>query len=241
MKISDRTGRSMLVDLVYKHPQRGWLQAPASMCYACPPMAGRAEPPVRGTMHVRLPHGKYAIRIASVTGADVILFENGKQLLHSSVPAQTQFIEFDSARQALQFRPAGEVAAQEQEAPADVAVQADDTARAVAGTGVTGGDPQVAFTGPQAPEGHGLVYVVVRFSKQNSPYGEPPQQECELAFQMRSEEDHDEWFANNMHLIVPAPALPNKLDPMSLTPPTAEALQHRPDIRCTFGCCGGHK
>jgi hypothetical protein len=228
MKITDTTGRSMLVDLVYKHPSLGWLQAPAMK------IAGR------GTQHVRVPYGQYALRICSMTGAEAILFEDGQKLVQTTVGPNTQFIEFDSARNALSFRAPGE--------PRPVLPATDVVVRESEADATEGGAPEATaidpnaptFRAPQAPEGHGFVFAVVRFAKENSPFGEPPQEEFEIGFQLREPGEHDNFFAENLRHVEQAPALPNPLDPLSHTPPSAEDTQHRPSIKCTFGGCN-HK
>lgn len=225
MKLIDTTGRQMLVDLVYKHPQLGWLLAPATKLKG------------RGTQNVRVPHGRYAAQVCSLNGADVILFENGQKLIQTTVPSGTQIIEFDANRTALEFRPAGEA---REIAATDVVVLASDEA-----TGTADGDTpatestaeQAAFVGPQAPAGHGLVYIVVRMAKENSPHGEPPQEEFEIAFQIREPAEHDNFFAENFSLVEQAPDLPNKLDPMSLQPADPAMEQHRPHFNCRFSGC----
>jgi len=223
MKISDTTGRSMLVDLVYRHPQMGWLQAPTMTLKG------------RGTTHVRLPHGQYALRVCSLIGADVILFENGQKLVQNSLAPRTQFVEFDGDRNALEFRPAGSPRTAAAATDVVVAESVPATELIVTTPTQAPGD-DVIFQGPQAPTGHGLVYAVVRFAKQNDPYGEPPQEEFEVAFQLHENSDYDNFFAENMHLVQQAPALPNALDPLSRQPATAEQLAGRPHVHCTFGC-----
>lgn len=224
MKINDTTGRSLLVDLVYKHPQMGWLQAPSFQ------LKGRS------TQHVRLPHGQYALRVCSLTGADVLLFENARKRVETGVPARTQFIEFDNDRNALEFRPAGSELPETCASDIVVANASTDneTATADGAQSDASAEPQVPFLGPQAPAGHGLVFAVVRFAKENTPYGEPPQEEFELAFQMHEPGAFEEMFAQNLHQVVQAPDLPNPLDPLSHEP---SAPADRPSFHCHFSGC----
>lgn len=223
MKITDTTGRSMLVDLVYKHPQIGWLNAHAEQLKG------------RGTIFCKLPHGAYAIKINSLTGADVIVFENGQKLVQTAVPARTQFVQFDVQGNSFEFTAMG--AERKLPAATDVALRPDTSETPSTTDGAdqdASAEPPVAFVPPAALSGHGLVYVVVRFAKTNDPYGEPPQEEMELAFQMMDPAEYDEWFAQNFHLVKEAPALPNPRDPFSREP----ATDHGACIHCTFG---GHK
>jgi len=207
MKITDTTGRAMLVDLVYKDPKMGWLQAP-EFC-----LKGR------GTRFLQVPLGEYAIRICSTTGADVIVHENGERLIATSVPARTQFITNDSSGQPLTFRAPGDTV--RAIAAPDVALNADNSAE-LEGEGTKVSEAPAAdvlmVPAPAAPAGHGLVYVIVRFAKENSPYGEPPQEEFEIAFQMHEVADFENKLAENAHLLVEAPPLPNPRDPMSREP-----------------------
>jgi hypothetical protein len=235
MKIQDTTGRSMLVDLVYNHPRMGWLKASTARLHTT---VGASS--VRGTIHSRLPHGRFGIRICSVKPVDAILFDNGVKIAQTSVPGSTspQIIEFDDARNALEFRPAGDTSPREK--ATDVAVQPVEAqeqqlALVTADGGIEPADSNdgATYVGPHAPEGEGLVYVVLRFSKTDDPYGEPPQEEFELAFQMRSPEDFDEFIAQNLHLVEQAEALPNPRDPLSFEP-AAEPHTH---THCTFSGC----
>lgn len=218
MKIKDTSGRSMLVDLMYKDTSR-WMLAPEHKLKG------------RGTRYMELPLGsQFAVKIESLTGADVLMFENGKQVLSTSVPARTQYITAGADGLAFTFREEGDTTPG---APVtDMKVHADKTT--VEGTD---GDlfADFAFAKPEAPKGHGLVYVIVRFAKQNSPHGEPPQEEFECAFQMMDTPGAQEHFASNLHLLEQAPALPNPLDPFSREPATAKELANRPCIHCTFG------
>lgn len=228
MKITDTTGRSMLVDLVYHDPKRGWLQAPVTQLRTT---VGAKS--VRGTINTRQPHGRYALRICSMTGADVLLFEGGEKRVQTSVGPRTQFVELDDNKNLLEFRPEGESTRTK---ATDVAgagsLTSEDATSDGASADATPETDAVTVIGPTAPDGHGVVFAVVRFAKQNDPHGEPPQEEFELTFQMRTPEDHDEWFANNLHLVAPAEALPNELDPMSLHPATVKP--DRPCFQCTF-------
>lgn len=234
MKIQDTTGRSMLVDLVYNHPRMGWLKAPSVRLHNTVGSRG-----VRGTIHTRLPLGRYAIRVVSpALGVDAIVFENGEKLTQTTLRPGTQIIELDDTRSFLEFREPGSV--KPRALATDIAVnEGSDATTDGAQLDLLNkgeGEEQVPYVGPGAPEGHGLVYVVVRFAKQNDPYGEPPQEEFELAFQMHAPEDYDEFFAQNFHLVEQAEALPNKLDPMSFDAPSGD--EHRLERRCHFSGCG---
>jgi hypothetical protein len=223
MKITDTVGRSLLVDLVYRDSKGGWLQAPVTTLKG------------RGTQFAKLPYGEYAIRICSLLGAEVIVFEDGKRLIQTSVPVRTQFISNDSDGNAFAFRAPGDV----RETPAtDVNVHVDTTDGGSASDGEAVVSDEVLPLGPQPVAGHGMVYVVVRLAKENNPvHTEPPQEEFEIAFQMMEPGEFDEFFAQNLRLVEEAPALPNKLDPMSLTAPVEGAEDHRPSIHCVFSGC----
>lgn len=231
MKIQDTTGRTMLVDLVYNHPRMGWLKAPQTRLYTT--VGSKA---VRGTIHSRVPYGRYAIRICSMTGADAIVFENGEKLAQTSVGPRTQIIELDDQRNFLEFRAPGDVSPRTQ--VLDIAANAADDESAATTDGAQGdaglGEEQVPFIGPHAPAGHGLVYVVVRFAKENSPFGEPPQEEFELAFQLREPDDYDEFYAQNFHLVEQAEPLLNAGDPLSMEAPSDA---NRPHFHCHFSGC----
>lgn len=229
MKIQDTTGRTMLVDLVYAHPQRGWLQAPITRLHTT---VGAGS--VRSTLNARMPHGRYALRICSEHGADVLLFDSGEKRVMTTVGPRTQFVELDDNKNLLEFRPEGETQrtqATDVAGAGSEAVTDDATADGAAATEAAPADG-VTVIAPPVPQDHGVVFAVVRFAKTNDPHGEPPQEEFELTFQMRTPESHDEWFANNLHLVEQAGALPNELDPMSLQPATEKP--DRPCFRCTF-------
>jgi hypothetical protein len=228
MKIQDTTGRTMLVDLVYNHPRIGWLKAPEIRLHTT--VGARS---VRGTINARIPHGRFAIRICSQIGADAIIFENGEKLAQTSVGPRTQIIELDDSRSFLEFRAPGDKAPRVQ--ATDIAVRPEsETATTDGAPAQDSGEEQVPFIGPHAPAGEGLVYVVVRFAKENNPYGEPPQEEFEIAFQLRTPDDHDEFFAQNMHLVEMAEPLPNPMDPLSREPATDVT---RPHFHCHFSGC----
>jgi hypothetical protein len=220
MKITDTTGRNMLVDLVYKDPQYGWLKAPTHTLKG------------RGTQFLAVPHGEYAIRICSLKGAEVIVYDNGKRMIRTLVPAMTQIIKADSEGQAFTFRAPGDN--RQGAKTLDSGVHADIKDAAPAAKEDSAEDA-VAFKGPEPLKGDGMVYVVVRFAKENNPFGEPPQEEFEVAFQMMEPSACSEHFAENLHLMVEAPALVNPLDPFSHTPPTKKELANRPHVQCT--CC----
>jgi hypothetical protein len=230
MKIQDTTGRTMLVDLVYNHPRMGWLKPPQTRLHNTVGSKG-----VRGTIHSRVPHGRYAIRICSQTGADAIVFDNGEKLVQTSVGPRTQIIELDDQRNFLEFRAPGDTAPRAQALDltannADESAATTDGAQGDAGAG----EEKVPYIGPYAPDGHGLVYVVVRFAKENSPFGEPPQEEFELAFQLREPDAHDEFYAQNMHLVEQAEPILNAMDPLSFQPADDAS---RPHVHCHFSGC----
>jgi hypothetical protein len=224
----------MLVDLVYNHPRMGWLKAPSVRLHNTVGSKG-----VRGTIHTRLPLGRYAIRVVSpVLGVDAIVFENGEKLTQTTLGPGTKIIELDDNRQLLEFREPG--SASPRALASDIAVNetSDEDATtdgAQSESTEAAGEETVPYIGPGAPEGHGLVYVVVRFAKQNDPYGEPPQEEFELAFQMHQPEDYDEFFAQNFHLVEQAEPVINPLDPMSFDRPDGSA--HRLHRHCHFSGC----
>jgi hypothetical protein len=221
MQITDTVGRSMLVDLMYKDGPR-WMLAPQHKLKG------------RGTNHVEVPHGEYAIKLESMTGADVLVFEDGELLISTTVGPRTQHITADRNQHAFTFRPQGDEG--KGEPVTDVSVHADTASGAGAGEQAdlfTAN--QVVAARPQAPKGHGRVYVVVRFAKDGSPYGEPPREEFELDFQMHDAESAQRHLAENFHIVVEAPQLPNELDPFSRVAATPEELAHRPCVHCTFG------
>lgn len=223
MKIQDTVGRSMLVDLMYKDASR-WMLAPEHKLKG------------RGTRYLEVPLGsQVAIKIESLTGADVLVFENGKQVLSTSVPPRTQYISADKNGLAFHFREEGDTTPGTK--VTDMKVHADNTpvANGDENSDLFAGSADTSYCPPEAPKGHGLMYVIVRFAKQNDPHGEPPQEEFECAFQMMDTQDAEEHFAANFHLIEQAPALPNPLNPFSREPATDKELAARPCIHCTFG------
>lgn len=233
MKVQDTTGRSMLVDLVYKHPRMGWLKAPTVRLHNTVGSKG-----VRGTIHTRLPLGRYAIRVVSpALGVDAIVFENGEKLVQTTLRQGTQIIELDDTRQFLEFREPGSVKPRTEASDIAANEGSDESATTPGAQSEpeTDNGDEATYLAPGAPEGHGLVYVVVRFAKQNDPFGEPPQEEFELAFQMHAPEDYDEFFAQNFHLVEQAEAVSNPLDPMSFDRPDGEA--HRVHRHCHFSGC----
>ncbi|HEY9774605.1 MAG TPA: hypothetical protein V6C81_12450 [Planktothrix sp.] len=222
MKITDTTGRSMLVDLVYKDQRTGWLQAPEYTLKG------------RGTRFVQVPHGQYAIRIVSPKcPADVIVFENGERLIATTVTEGKQFVSNDAENQPLAFGTA------RKSKVTDVAVLADTTESMKTEEGSTESAPALntAIRPLQPIAGPGMVFVVIRFAKQNSPYGEPPQEEFEVAFQMLENAEFENHMANNMHLVNQAPPLPNPRDPMS-----REKADYNNDGHSHFNCVfSGHR
>ena len=220
MKITDTTGRSMLVDLVYKDPKLGWLQAPTFT------LKGRS------TIFSQVPHGAYALRICSMQGAEAILFEDGQKLVQTTVPAKTQFIESDSNGSALHFAAPGEKTSA---LATDLSAVANGSDTSDGGEAVSDADlsaePEFTFVAPHAPAGHGSVFAVVRFPKQNSPFGEPPQEEFEVHFKLMEPTDHSEFFAQNFANVVEPPALPNPRDEFSREPADETTKTH---IHCAF-------
>ena len=226
MKITDTTGRSMLVDLVYKDPKFGWLQAPTFR------LKGRS------TTFAQVPHGAYALRICSMQGAEAILFEDGQKILQTTVPARTQFIESDANGMALSFTAPGEkksTIATDQ----SVLASGNDTSDGanVDSHSDTNAEHEPTYLAPFAPAGHGSVFAVVRFPKQNSPYGEPPQEEFEVHFKLMEPDDHSEFFAQNFAQVEEAPALPNPRDEFSRVPADPAEQTH---VHCAFSGCN-HK
>jgi hypothetical protein len=219
MKITDTAGRSMLVDLMYKDPQLGWLKASDHKLKG------------RGTTYVAVPYGEWAIQICSMNGADVLVHENGKRLLVTSVPNMTQHIAADSEGRAFTF--AAEDSKLKGEIVTDVQVHAGNE---LAAEETTQTDGEACYAPFVVPDGHGMVYVVVRFAKENNPFGEPPQEEFEIAFQMLEQtKEAPGHFANNFRLVERAPELPNPADPFSREP--AKEPVNKPHFHCVFSGC----
>jgi hypothetical protein len=213
MKIEDNTGRSMLVDLVHKDDKFGWLQASTYT------LKGRS------TIYAQVPHGKYAVRVCSLTGADVLLFENGQKLIQTTVPARTQFIEFDAQGNALCFKGSNDQPQSRTDQSSHAAVESDPEIEST--------KLEFDYNSPAPPAGAGLVFAILRFAKQNLPHGEPPQMEHEIAIQMLAPDDFAQHFASNARLVDEPPALPNPRDEFSREA-SAEPQTH---IHCTFSGC----
>jgi len=219
MTITDTVGRSMLVDLMYKDGSR-WLLAPEHKLKGC------------GTRFVEVPYSQFAIKIESLIGADVIVFENGRELIKTSVPARTQYITADANGLAFTFRPEGDTTPGAKVLDSVVHKQlVDEHASAEVTVEDAGALPNPQ---PKAPEGHGLVYVVVRFAKQDTPYGQPPQEEFEIAFQLQDATTADAHLAAHMHMLAQPPAAPNPADLFSRDPAPKEVMANRPKTYCTF-------
>jgi hypothetical protein len=221
MKITDTVGRTMLVDLVYKDGSR-WLLAPQHK------LKGRS------VNYVQVPHGEFAIKIESITGAELRVYQDGKELVSTTVLPRRQYVVADKDGRAFTFREEGDT-----KAGAFVGDVVQNGTLILGLTDATAestqsGSGEVVAAAPQAPKGHNLVYVVVRFPKQNSPYGEPPQEEFEVAFRMMESETADKHFAENLHRVEQAPKLPNSLNPFSCEAPKAEELANRPSRHCVF-------
>ncbi len=200
MKIADTTGRELLVDLVYKDGKLGWVKA---SCYR---LKGRS------TIFTRVASGtEFAVRICSLGGADVLVFENGVPLLQATIDARTQILATNSEGAPLIFQNG-------------------------ASNGIVNGgaEPDQGATETNSavlvpPRGEGLLFVVVRFAKHESPFGEPPQEEFPLSFQLMEPDVFAQHFANNFSLVEDAHALPNVRDEF-----IRDEVPEEPHTHCVF-------
>jgi hypothetical protein len=202
MKITDTVGRSLLVDLMYKDGSR-WLLAPEHKLKG------------RGTGYTEVPRGsEIAIKIESLLGAELLVYQNGELKASVEVEPRTQYVERDNQGFALMFGKDGATRGArrlDSKAHKPLTLAADcgsETAEATEKTGVVA----LPSSLPEVPKGDGLVYVVVRIRKQNDPSGEPPQEEFECAFQLLEKSAAEKHFAENIHLLVQAPKVPNPAD-----------------------------
>jgi hypothetical protein len=87
---------------------------------------------------------------------------------------------------------------------------------------------------PDVPKAVGLVYVIVRIRKQNDPSGEPPQEEFECAFQLFEKSAAEKHFAENIHLLVQAPKVPNPADLFDRQPMSKDMRANRLSRFCNY-------
>lgn len=202
MKITDKLGRQMVINIVVPGP-RGWMTP-----------LGYNINDVQ-TYFSRVPHGHYGIQVISPGGAELIVHVNGDRRLEATVPGGVQILEFDKDGRPFNFGPEGACA------------PAGSDASPVAAEAETGnGDAEAQPF--EVPRGHGLVFIVARFAQDNSPVHQPPRQEYLFAFQMNEPSRHDQVMAGNLRRVVQTPAPPDLDDLLSHNC----SGKHTPGITC---------
>lgn len=220
MKITDKLGRSLSVDVVVKAPLIDMWMEPLDYNLTD-----------SDTQFLRVPVGPFAIRVMSKLGADVHVHLNGKLLIAETVPKGIQYLEKDQEGKLLSFA-AEAVSASADAKPRLLAEDDLDDASGAATTGAgatsTESEPQVPGA---VPSGEGILFVVARLAD-DPVYGsqQPPRQELTATFQLRTPEDHDKSLARSLSRMV-QPALPDEPD---------EVFKERPDGKPNFICsCTG--
>ncbi|MCC7529540.1 MAG: hypothetical protein IT342_13535 [Candidatus Melainabacteria bacterium] len=240
MKITDKLGRSLSVDVVVKAPQFDmWME----------PLGYNLTD--SDTQFLRVSEGQFALRVMSKLGCDLLVHLNGKLLLSAAVPKGIQYVECDQQGNPFFFvsHAVMEAGNLHGNAPfADgVMVSASDggtadgiTSDAATANGTTGDGVEDQATVPQAslaaPFGDGVVFVVARFAD-DPIYGacQPPRQEITATFQLQAPADHDKRLAGNLSRLV-QPALPDEPDEVfKLT------SSGRPKFVCTCTGCNTGK
>ena len=225
MKITDKLGRSLSVDVVVKAPLFDMWMEPLG--YNLTDSA---------THFLRVPEGQFALRIMSKLGCDLLVHLNGKLLLSAAVPKGIQYLECDQEGNPFLFG--------HQDVREDGSLNGNasfaDGITVFASDGAKGDGVEGQATIPQAPlvapVGAGVVFVVARFAD-DPIYGanQPPRQEITAAFQLQSPEDHDKNFAGSLSKVV-QPALPDEPDAVIKT-----TSSNRPKFVCTCTGCNTGK
>lgn len=207
---------------------------------------------------VRMPHGQYALRVMSKHPVDLLFHVEGVLRNRCTVPAGVNYVECDGDGKALFFLPEGEkpkhtpTSDAEAEALLSAAAEVDIELDGDAGhdADIPSGHAAIvceAVDEPSVnapltvPTGHGVVFVVARFSPDLGPGLKPPAQEYEAHFVMNAPADHAELLASkNLLTMTPPEPLVNADDEVSFEPPQ----KHRPSFVCTCTGCrtgGSHR
>lgn len=223
MKITDKTGRSLSVDVVVKASLIDmWME----------PLGYNLTD--NATQFLRVPNGQFSLRVMSKLGADLLVHLNGRLLLSAAVPKGIQYLECDQEGNPFFFGPHNARAAGNLNENASFG----DGVTVFAGDGTTGDGVEHQATILQAPlavpAGDGVVFVVARFAD-DPIHGtcQPPRQEITATFQLQAPDEHDKNLAGSLSRVV-QPALPDEPDEVfKLT------SSSRPNFVCT--CTGkGH-
>ncbi len=220
MKITDKLGRSLNVDVVVKAPRFDmWME----------PLGYNLTDSDR--QFLRVPEGPFALRVMSRLGADVLVHLNGRLLLAAAVPKGVQYLEKDQDGKLLSF--GGQVVSPS--ADAGRSMPAEDDLDGISGAATTGDSAAGAEAGLQepgaVPGGEGVLFVAASLAD-DPIYGseQPPRQQLTATFQLRTPEEHDKSLAGSLSRMV-QPALPDEPD---------EVFKERPDGRPDFVCsCTG--
>ncbi len=245
MKITDKLGRSLSVDVVVKAPLIDMWMEPLG--YNLTDSA---------THFLRVPEGQFALRVMSQLGADLLVHLNGKLLLSAAVPKGIQYLECDQEGNPFFFGPPDVREAGNLNKNAffadGVMVFANDgfTGDSVDGDSTTGDgatnneitgdgveDQTIVLQEPlAAPFGDGVLFVVARFAD-DPIYGEcqPPRQEITATFQLQAPEDHDKNLAGSLSRLI-QPALPDEPDEVIKVTSSS-----RPKFVCTCTGCNTGK
>jgi hypothetical protein len=245
MKITDKLGRSLSVDVVVKAPVIDmWME----------PLGYNLTD--SSTHFLRVPNGQFALRVMSQLGCDLLVHLNGKLLLSAAVPKGIQYLERDQEGNPFFFgshdgREAGSLNGNASFADGVMLLAGDGgTGDSAAGDSITGDDATANETKgdgvedqaivPQAslaaPQGDGVVFVVARFAD-DPIHGawQPPRQEITAMFQLQAPEDHDKNLAGSLSRLV-QPALPDEPDEVIKATPSS-----RPKFVCSCTGCNTGK
>lgn len=224
MKITDKLGRSLSVDVVVKAPQFDmWME----------PLGYNLTD--SDTQFLRVTEGPFALRVMSKLGCDLLVHLNGKLLLSAAVPKGIQYLECNQEGNPFFFGPHDEG---EAESPRGNAFFADGVmVFGDLGTTRDGAAVQSAVLPASlaAPPGDGVLFVAVRFADDpNHGASQPPRQEITATFQLQAPEDHDKNLAGSLSRLV-QPALPDEPDEVIKTTSSS-----RPNFVCSCtGCTTG--
>lgn len=180
---------------------------------------------------VRMPHGQYAVRVISRHAVDLLVHVDGQLRRRVSLPKGINYVDTDGDGQPLFFLEKGETAKFVPQNDQDAIDGAPTVAAEQGQLGLADDNVQVPLV---PPSGHGLVFVVARFTPELTPGLKPPAQEYEATFQMNAPQDHDELLASsNLLHMVPPDTLINLDDELSFEP----SQKHRPSFVCTCTGC----
>lgn len=231
MKITDKLGRGLSVDVVVKAPQLDmWME----------PLGYNLTD--SDTQFLRVPEGPFALRVMSKLGCDLLVHLNGKLLLSAAVPKGIQYLECNQEGNPFFFGPhevreAGNLNGNASFVDGVVVFAGDGiTSDGTADNGATSNGVEDQAAGLQAPlaapAGAGVLFVVARFADDpNHGASQPPRQEITATFQLQAPEDHDKNLAGSLSRLV-QPALPDEPDEVIKTTSSS-----RPNFVCS---CTGH-